>query len=77
MANSRQEHTIDDSTIRWLSPDDQIAEIRTSISLLRALPASPLRDLQLRDAEEYLDQLRTLHACGEMTPISDSLELGV
>ena len=61
---------MDGQTARLLDADEQIAEVRASMARLRAEPESPKRDQELRDAQAYLDQLLTMHARGELEPLS-------
>ncbi|HUZ02043.1 MAG TPA: hypothetical protein VMU89_16980 [Thermomicrobiaceae bacterium] len=61
---------MDTHVSRLLNPDEQIAEVRASLTRLRNEPDRPGRDQELRDAQAYLDQLLTMHARGELEPLA-------
>ena len=60
---------MNDRPDRLLNADEQIAEVRASLARLKSEPASPTRDQELRDAQDYLDQLLAMRARGELEPL--------
>ncbi len=54
---------------RWLSPDEQISQVQTSLAAPRAQSTCAVRDLELRDATDYLAKMRRLHATGYLAPL--------
>ncbi|HET9015391.1 MAG TPA: hypothetical protein VFN57_07330 [Thermomicrobiaceae bacterium] len=61
---------MNDRPERLLNADEQIAEVRASLARLKSEPASPARDQELRDAQDYLDQLLAMRARGELEPLA-------
>jgi hypothetical protein len=61
-----QEHTP-----RWVSPDEQIEALKTTIEYLRGVGDDPRQNQELRASERRLAEFLTRHAEGELEPIWD------